>query len=156
MEGTIDFFAYVARLCATRECCASDIRKKLHAKGANPSEIDDIVNHLQEEGYLDERRYARAFVSDKFRFAGWGRVKIAYELRLKGITESVADEALGVIDEEAYEKLAIAFLKSKLRTTKAPDSYTLRQKVVQSAARRGYEPTLAFRLVEKIEKGEEE
>lgn len=55
--------------------------QKLLAKGATPDEVDETLGRLETESYIDEARYARAFVNDKFRFDHWGRIKIRYALR---------------------------------------------------------------------------
>ena len=65
-------------------------------------DISRILKYLVKEGYVDESRYAAAFVHDKVRFAKWGRSKIAQALWQKRIPADVADEALSHIDEDEY------------------------------------------------------
>ena len=73
-------------LCSKREYCEADIRKRLEKealKSGYPEEpgiwqqaVDGIVDTLKREKYIDDSRYARAFVRDKSSISGWGRVKI--------------------------------------------------------------------------------
>ena len=63
---------------------------------------DAIIDRLKHERYLDNERYARAYCRDKLRFNGWGRIKIGYMLRGKGIEQEFIDAALADIDEEQY------------------------------------------------------
>ena len=77
--------------CSTTELCLSDIRKKLDATDIMEKEKERILHRLLDEGYVDEARYARAFVRDKFRFSGWGKVKIAQGLRAKQISSTDID-----------------------------------------------------------------
>ena len=88
--------------CSTTELCLSDIRKKLDATDLTDEEKEGILHRLLDEGYVDEARYARAFVRDKFRFSGWGRIKIAQGLRAKQIATTDIAEALEEIDEDDY------------------------------------------------------
>ena len=69
------------RLCAGRECCRSDIRRKLAA--LPPADAEDILATLCREGYLDDARYARAFARDKSALQGWGSLKIKLALQQK-------------------------------------------------------------------------
>ena len=67
-------------LCVRCEQAAAEVRTKLLNWGLGPSEADAVIMRLTDEGFLNEQRFARAFVNDKFRFNGWGRVKIAHQL----------------------------------------------------------------------------
>ncbi len=53
-----------AALCARRECCRADFEKKWRAKAVPESEIEILLLQLEREGFIDESRYAKAFVID--------------------------------------------------------------------------------------------
>ena len=122
--------------------------QKLRAKGATPEQAAQLLERLQHEGYTDDLRYARAFVSDKFRFDHWGRLKIAAALRAKALPSHLIDEALHDIDEADYEAAIASFIQSRRRTLKAPDAHTLALKVARAAVNRGYEPHRVFDLLQ--------
>ena len=61
----------LAALCSRGEQAESDMRRKLQRWGIDLGETDRIVQRLKEENFLNEERYARAFVRDKARFNGW-------------------------------------------------------------------------------------
>ena len=67
-----------AALCARSEQATSDIRDKLFKWGLSGNEVNEILHQLTDQGFLDEARYARAFVKDRFALNGWGRIKIAH------------------------------------------------------------------------------
>lgn len=144
----MDYFQQAARLCAAREYCASDVRAKLRTKGCETEEITEIISRLEREGYLNEARYARAFAADKFRFSGWGKVKIAYQLRLKAVSSAAISEALDAIPAEEYEAAARRFIATKLGRNESSESYAVRQKAARSALTRGYETDLVRRILE--------
>lgn len=143
-----DLLRRTAALCVRKEYCASEIVQKLRAKGATPEQADQLLERLQHEGYTDDLRYARAFVSDKFRFDHWGRLKIAAALRAKALPSHLIDEALHDIDEADYEAAIASFIQSRRRTLKAPDAHTLALKVARAAVNRGYEPHRVFDLLQ--------
>ena len=89
--------------CARRETCRGDLEKKFRAAEIEPDLIDRVLDRLEQEKFIDEQRYAHAFVHDKAAFARWGRLKIRNALRLKGIDKHLIDIALEEeIDEKTY------------------------------------------------------
>lgn len=90
-------------LCARAEKAPSEIRQKaIRDWRLEPDDADRLVEELTKEGFINEERYARAFVNDKFKYAHWGKAKIAAALRQKGIDSELIDSALAeVVDEEA-------------------------------------------------------
>lgn len=90
--------------CSKAEHCTGQVRKKLlnwseknriAGKGQfSDSEMDSIVNSLVEEKYVDDCRFAGAYVRDKARFSKWGKVKIAYNLKMLGIAKEIVAGAL--------------------------------------------------------------
>lgn len=140
----------LASLCASKECCLQELRKKL-AKSELPEEAQvRILQCLQAERYVDEARYARCFVHDKFRFNHWGRTKINYELSQKGIPSALREAALAAIDEEQYQETLTDLLRTKLRSTKAKNAYELVQKLLRFAASRGFEGEIAVKCARSL------
>lgn len=68
--------------CSSMERCVADVEAKLSQWGATPEMMEKIVRHLQDERYIDQKRFCSAFVRDKYRFNQWGRVKICQALRV--------------------------------------------------------------------------
>ena len=99
---------------------------------------------LEAESYIDEARYARAFVNDKFRFDHWGRIKIRYALRQKGVSDFDTDDALALIDDDDYRQALADFIASRRRTTKGDTPYAVNQKIARAAITRGFEPQMVF------------
>ena len=145
-----DLYAWAAARCARQECSRRDISTKPVGKGATAAEAREVVGRLVGEGFIDDARYARAFVADKFRFEHWGRVKISYMLHLKGLPDNVVDDALQQIDEAQYAETLKDFLEGKLRTVRAATPYALRQKVARAAISRGFEPDLVFQALDLL------
>lgn len=91
-----------ARYCAAAEHCDSEVREKLFQWGVPVSLADSLIARLHDEGYIDSRRYCRAFVHDKIAFSGWGRRKIRQALLSKGLPDELVGEALSEADRTAY------------------------------------------------------
>lgn len=136
--------------CAIRECCRQDIKKKWREGGLDDDVCERLLDRLEDEGFIDESRYARAFVHDKLEYDHWGRIKMTQALRLKGIGRRTIDDAMKeVIDEARYRDVLRSILQQKARTlTFDPEdraeTYKALQKLVRFAASRGFEPELIF------------
>ena len=85
--------------CAKSEQCEADVRRKLAEWEQDDAAADRIVERLRAEGFVDDERFCRAFVEDKWRFNRWGRTKIRMALRMKGMDGAPADEALAAVDD---------------------------------------------------------
>ena len=147
MSSAVEVFNRLSARCSTTEICLSDIRKKLDATDLTGEERETLIQRLLDEGYVDEARYARAFVRDKFRFSGWGRVKMAQGLRAKQISSTDIKEALNEIDEEDYRRALRDALKAKRRTLRGTSDYETNAKLIRFALSRGYEMALILKEV---------
>lgn len=120
----------------------------LERHGAEKPDIESIINNLVKEGFIDESRYARAFVHDKVRFAKWGRVKIAQALWQKRIPQDITDAALESIEDDEYLAALKDVVKAKFRTVKGATEYERKMKTMRSVCSRGYEPALVRKLLD--------
>ena len=92
------------RYCATAERCESEVRIKLRQWNCDPKNADEIVDFLRSGNFINDLRYACAYVHDKLAYQGWGRVKIESMLRSKKLPLPTIREALNTIDENEYFK----------------------------------------------------
>lgn len=135
------------RYCSGAEHCCLEVRQMLERRKAESADIERIIKYLIKEGFIDESRYAAAFVHDKVRFAKWGRAKIAQALWQKRIPAGVADEALASIDEDEYMAALKDVVASRYRQTKGATEYERKIKTMKSVCSRGYEPALVRRVL---------
>lgn len=137
---TTDEILYkLAAKCSVSEQCLSDIEAKLSRYDLTEEERTHILRHLVEEKYVDDRRYAEAYVKDKYRFNKWGRIKIAQGLRMKGIDTETIKSAMGAIDEEEYMDILRDLIKAKRRSTRGSSEYEINGKLIRFATGRGFE-----------------
>ena len=137
--------------CSAAEHCRSEVRAMLERHGAERPDIERILDYLVREGFIDESRYAAAFVHDKVRFAKWGRVKIGHALWQKRIPDDISASALNSIDDEEYMAALKDVVKSKYRTVKGSTDYERKMKTMRSVCSRGYEPALVRKVLDLSE-----
>ena len=138
-EAALD---YARALCSRAEYAPDEVRQRLIRRGLHSADIERIINRLTDERYLDEARFAGAFVRSKVEYAGWGRRKIAAALAQKRIPRAIVAEALAAIDQKVYAERLQAVVDAARRRDPAPDSYEGRTRIFRHAASRGFEPDL--------------
>ena len=131
-------------ICSRGETCSFDIQEKLKKWELSEEDTTAVINLLIKEKYLDDERFARAYVKDKFRFNHWGRQKIAFMLHSKNISRDIQEAAFEEIDEEAYSDQLVKLLKDKEKTIKAKDKLDKRNKLMRFAMGRGFESNKIF------------
>lgn len=138
-----------AAYCARTEHCEQEVRQKLAAWQLPGASHDALIARLEEEKYLDNGRYARAYASDKFRFNRWGRYKIRMMLRAKAIDETLIDEALSRISDEAYDETIAELIRAYVAQRPGLAGYELRSRLLGYMASRGFEPERVCRQLDK-------
>lgn len=141
-------YTQAATRCAQREYCRADWSQKWLRAGLSAEAVEKVLMQLEREGFIDENRYARAFVHDKFNYDHWGRMKMRAALQQKGLSASDITEALSTIDEDAYREMLQSVLAAKGRTLRGVEGYERKQKLARFAAGRGFEASLVFRALD--------
>ena len=131
--------ARAAALCSRSEHAPGDIATRLRSWGLTAAQANDVVNSLIEQNFINTERFARAFTHDKAAYNGWGRIKIAYHLRLKGIDQSAIDDALATIDDDAYRYTLSRLLQNKWREVSGREPQAARAALLRFATSRGFE-----------------
>lgn len=137
----------MAALCSRAEQCSPDIRKKIIAAGLSNDEADDIIEKLKAEKFIDDQRYVNFYVSEKFRINKWGKVKMRYYLKMKGLDDDLIQKGLDELDEEKYRQVLIKTMKEKARSVKKKNKFEKMGQVIRFTQNRGFEPELIHRYL---------
>ncbi len=143
-------YSRAAALCSRAEKSPGAVRKKLIQWGLSDEESDQVMQRLFNEQFLDEERFATSYVRDKFRFNKWGKIKIAYHLKVEQISSEKIAAALDEIADVDYEDCAIALITEKLKKTKGANAYDIKAKIFRFMQSRGFEGDLVARLYGKL------
>ncbi|MDD2490853.1 MAG: regulatory protein RecX [Bacteroidales bacterium] len=139
------------RACSLREMCSYDLIIKMDRLGLDLNEQSRILEILKEEKFLDEERYARAFVRDKSALDGWGSNKIKFALRNKRISNETISLAIGEIVSEDEERRLNKLLLIKAKSIKSEDSKIKNlNKLVRFAISRGFDYGLSLKVAKEI------
>ena len=131
-------YLHLAALCAQAEHCQQEMRDKMRRWGLDETVQNRIIDRLIKERYVDDERYARAFVKDKIRYNKWGRRKVQQALWMKRIDADIQQQVLDEIDEKEYLDVLRPLLRQKRKTIKAENDYELNRKLLRFALSRGF------------------
>ena len=134
-------------LCSRREYCSYDIRNKLLSWNISSEDAEKIITILTAENFINELRYSVSFVKDKFNYNKWGKVKIASQLKAKGISSGNIKTALGEIDDETYMRMIKHLLTSHRKTIKAKNQYDLKAKLLRYGLSKGFESHILYDIL---------
>jgi len=132
----------IAAYCAYQERCQQEVRDKLYTYGLHMEEVEDLISFMIEEGYLNEERFAIAFVGGKFRIKKWGRNKILQELKLRQISPNCIKSGMKEINPEEYWETLLGLAEKKWESLSDSDDFIRSQKVFRYLMTRGYESDL--------------
>jgi len=126
-------------MCAKVEHCEYEMQEKMRRWGLPGEAQARIMARLTADRFVDDERYAEAFVRDKLRFNKWGRRKIDQALWAKHIGEDIRQRALDAIADREYIEILRSLLKQKSRSVRANSDYEARMKLIQFALSRGFD-----------------
>ena len=137
------------KYCSFSERCKSDIIKKLYDWKVNKHQ-KDIINHLIENNYINEKRYALLYSMGKFNSRKWGKIKISNNLKKKGIKEKDINESINEIPETKYLDALSNLIIKKSQEIKDSDIYNKKSKIARYLFQKGYESNLIWNQIETI------
>jgi len=128
----------MAAMCSKKEYCEFDIREKLKKYLLSEAEVTDIIIFLKENKFLDENRFANAYVRDKCKFNNWGKIKIAAMLNSKHIAYPIINKALQSISDKEYKAICLKVLRTKSKSLNEEDKVVKKNKLIKFAMGRGF------------------
>ena len=131
-------FLQLATLCANAEHCQHEMLEKMRKWELPEAVRARVMARLISERYVNDERYARAFVKDKIRYNKWGRRKVQQALWMKRINDDIQQRVLDDIDDAEYLTVLKPLLKQKTKSIKAENDYERNQKLIRFALGRGF------------------
>lgn len=128
----------LAAICAKAEHCQWEMLEKMRRWELSDEAQARVMERLVKERYVDDERYARAFVLDKIRYNKWGQRKVEQALWQKHIDDDIRQRVLSEVDDEEYLSVLRPLLKQKRRSVKASSDYEMNQKLIRFALGRGF------------------
>ena len=133
----------LSALCVRGEHCSYEMEEKMRRWGMDAEAQARVLDALRRGKFVDDERYARAFVSDKIRYNKWGRRKVEQGLWAKRIDGEVRRRVLDEVPDADYLAVLRPLLKARARSARGADPAALNRSLVRYALGRGFD----YRLV---------
>ena len=140
--------AALMRLCAKAERSSGDALRLMRRWGLSDADSRKVLEQRVKERFIDDCRYAEAFVREKMNLSGWGTYKIAAALRAKGIVQPIIGQALEQLAAADMQERLQTLIARRLRTLKAKSPFDARAKLLRYAISQGYDYGTARECVE--------
>lgn len=124
-----------------------EIRKILKDKGYDGDVIDRLIDFLISYNLIDDEAFVRSFIANKSSINGWPKNKIKYKLKLKGVSDSLIDENLDLIDDDKEYEKAFYFAEKKAR---GDFSFESKNKVYRHLASKGFDFDIIGRVIAEL------
>ena len=130
-------------LLARREHSEQELRRKLESREFDGAVIDSAIDGLKRDDLLSDERFVEAYVNQRFN-AGFGPLKIRYELVQKGVAENLVDQYLAPL-ADSWDNSMLQQRQRKFGSD-VPDAYQARMKQARFLQNRGFSPESVMRL----------
>ena len=139
------------RECARSERSSGDALRLMKRWGVSDEDAAKVLARLQAERFIDDKRYAEAFVRDKLNLSGWGAYKIKMALRTKGVAKDIIEEVVApMLDETDMKERLEEIMVRRMRSLKYSSPYDAKTKLIRFAASRGYDMEQAIECASKV------
>ena len=136
--------------CAYQERCHKEVKQKLQEMRMIPEAVNQIMIHLLEHNFLNEERFAKTYVSGKFRIKKWGKHRLTLELKKKDVSKFNIKLAINEIDNDEYIEVFNALAEKKAKSMLETNKWKKKKKLIDYLLYRGWESHLIYDKVNML------
>ncbi|MEM9547744.1 MAG: regulatory protein RecX [Bacteroidota bacterium] len=134
-----DALSVMQKYCVYQDRCQSEVRTRLIEHCIYGDDLEEIIADLISDDFINEERFAKSYVSGKFKMKKWGRLKIVKELKFRKISAYSIKKGLQQIEESDYLETLKSLLGKKANTITKGDKWARKKKLIAYATQKGYE-----------------
>lgn len=132
---------------------AQEVKQHLLGKGYEESDAAEALRRLQEQGYVDDRQFARQWTEFRVRSQKKGKRWVQQELREKGVDKEHIEAALTGMDEETEYAGAYELARKKWASSANAEPLARKRKLTAFLLRRGYAVSVVNRVLAALQAG---
>lgn len=140
-----------AAYCAYQERTQQQVRDKLYSYGLWEDVVEEILTALILDNFVNEERFAKSFVSGKFRLKKWGRRKILMRLKQHHLSAYCVKKGMEEIDPDEYQNTLEELITKKVAFTTEADVFKRNGKIARYLVGKGYEESLIWEAIKNRE-----
>ena len=136
----------IINYCNYRDRSTKEIKIKLLDLNYSIEIIDSAISQAIELGIVDNFRFSKSFSRGKNQKNRWGKIKIAYELKNKGLNNKEITFGIESIEEKTYYKILMKSIEIYKRKSKNFE----KNKLIKHLINKGYETALVISTIKKL------
>lgn len=133
-----------------------EIRENLDKKGFEKQYINNSIEKLKSEGYLNDKKYIEAYTNDKLTLTSMGPYKIKRNLLDLELSEELIDEYLETIPYETWKEKLKNIINKRLKLMKNKSINTIKNKLKVDLFNLGYQRELIDELLYDINENDDD
>ncbi|MBD3616146.1 MAG: RecX family transcriptional regulator [Gracilimonas sp.] len=142
---------YFFRILSRRDHSRKELKDKAYKKGYSDSFVDEILDEFEQKEYIDDQKFARKYVTEKFEFNNWGPYKIRTQLFKKGISKQVTEQIIKeVFGDDAIKESMLALVEKKKQRYRREPEEKRRKKVFDFLMRKGYDSENILKNIDEL------
>ena len=135
--------------CIYQDRCEKEVKKKLYTFNVEKDLQLKIINYLIDNDYLNEERFTKLFIQGKLRIKKWGKMKLKFELKSRGVENSMIDKYINDISDDEYTAYFNEFSSNKIKFLKGTKDQKKRS-FINYFTYRGWENYLIYQKLKEI------
>ena len=143
-------YLFLSNKCSKKELSSKEVLIICSKYKLKIVEKNKLINELKKNQFIDHLRYANAFVHDRFNLYFWGKNKIRYHLKQKGIEDYHIGAAIESINNENYKKVASQEALKKYKSLGSVHDFDSKQKILKYLSLKGFEADVSFEVVDLL------
>lgn len=136
-----------ADYCAYQERSQQEVRDKLYSYGLHYNDVEEVISELITENFINEERFAQAYVGGKFRIKKWGRLKILQGLKQHRISDYCIKKGMQEISDEDYLSTIESLIDKKRSSINVENQFVANQKIAAYLHQKGFETNLIWEIL---------
>jgi len=138
------------RLLEYRARSRAEIARRLRKADFPEDILEDVLARLESLGLIDDAQFSQDWVNHRVSGKKMGKRRIQYELRQKGISTEVAEEALSSIDSDVEYETAKEAARRRWTKDAGADERTKRQRLASFLQRQGFDWEIIKRVTNDL------
>lgn len=146
LSGFYVSLKWISRKMRTRK----EVSDYLTKQGFDMDTISKTLLKLEQNGYLDDKKYIDAYVNDTIKFKNDGPKKILDNLEKLGLQKEDIDKKLEQIDESVWQEKIKKILEKKILSNHKESASSLKRKLSNYLIVQGYSYSQVEKELERI------
>jgi regulatory protein len=148
-------YELAVKALASRARSTAELRNYLTRRGANEEDIGSAIMRLREHGYINDERFAQAFVRSRIQNESQGAGRVRRDLAKKRVSREIAEQAVQGGYENVDERgLLREYLRRKLRLASPPSKPSALATLYQRLLRAGFSSATIVKELSGLNSGQ--